>query len=109
MDNNTVYSTHVSSGEQGSVGFPDRTSTLAVVPPQLSPEYAAEVVSELCQTRAELCMEKALVEPLRSVLAFPFCALDEARRVWLDFAGDNRERLEVVEAGAGIIRHDAWK
>lgn len=50
-------------------------------------------------------MEKVDVGRLKGVLACPLGGLDAADMSRL--AGDSRERLEVIEAGAPIIRDDA--
>ena len=68
--------TPVYSGEQDADGVPNRSPTLALVPPQVPPQYVAKLLAELHRIRAELCVEKAEVERLKSALARPFARLD---------------------------------
>lgn len=60
--------TRVASEKQDAAGFRNRSSTLAVMPSQVSPECAEGMLAELRRTRAALRVENGKVERLKSAM-----------------------------------------
>ena len=94
-------------GEGGSDR--ERSLSLAVVPPQVSQDYAVQVLEELYRTRAELRAElraeKEKVERLERAASRPFAGLDESAIA--QCAQGEEQRLLLVRAAAIIVRDDA--
>lgn len=79
-------------------------------PPRRTPASvpdAAQLVEELYWTRADLRVEKAEAERLKSVTTGPSWGLEGTAIAWC--TGGGKERLYVVRAAATIISDDARK
>lgn len=77
------------------------------MPRQVSPEYAAEVFTDLQRTRSELCVQKEKVERLARAMRCPLPGLDVAAIAC--FAEDDKEHIALVQATTTIIRDDVHK
>lgn len=100
------YNTRAFRGARRSRA-PNGSPTLALVPPQVSPKYVAEVVAELHRIRGELYGEKEGVERLKK--GKTLARLDATAIA--KGAQTNEERAVLVCAAAMIIRDEAhtWK
>ena len=106
----SLHNTSLKKVRRRTDGLHSRTSTVAVavavavVPQTVSPDYAAEVVTDLCRSRSELRLLREEAGRRKSAARCPLAGLDAAAIA--GFASGENERIALVQAAATITRKD---